>query len=317
MTLVVVLALVIGLLLGLLGGGGSILTVPVLVYLMDLEPKTAIATSLVVVGTTSLIAMIGHARGGRVCWLTGLVFGLAGMAGAYGGGRLAALLPGQVLLLLFAAVMLGTAGAMLRGRPADHRRRLQPVCPRQTNFAAVLFDGLLVGALNGLVGVGGGFVIVPALHLLGELPMHAAVGTSLLVIAMNSAAALLGYASHVRLDFHLVGIVTGAAVVGSLVGGLLSRRLSGTALRRGFGLFVIAIAGYLLYRELNWGVLADAWRLALAHRDFLRGFGTAAGLIGLYGLWRRLHRRARPRLRKAGRRPGARSPSVRDGFPLR
>ncbi|MGZ8217743.1 sulfite exporter TauE/SafE family protein [Methylomagnum sp.] len=289
MTLVIALALVIGLLLGLLGGGGSILTVPVLVYLVGLDPKTAIATSLVVVGATSVIAVIGHARGGRVCWKTGYVFGLAGMAGAYGGGRLAAFLPGHVLLLLFALVMLGTATAMLKGRKEEAGQRSGPICPRKLNMPAVLFDGLLVGALNGLVGVGGGFVIVPALNLLGGLPMHAAVGTSLLVIAMNSMAALAGYSSHVSIDLHLVGIVTGAAVAGSLVGGLFSKRLSGNVLRRGFGVFVIAIAGYLLHRELSWEVFKEIQRLVLEHRDFFWGLLTAAAVLLLYWLRGMIH----------------------------
>jgi hypothetical protein len=289
MTLVIALALVIGLLLGLLGGGGSILTVPVLVYLVGLDPKTAIATSLVVVGATSVIAVIGHARGGRVCWKTGYVFGLAGMAGAYGGGRLAAYLPGHVLLLLFAAVMLGTAAAMLKGRKEESGPRTGPICPRKLNLPAVLFDGLLVGALNGLVGVGGGFVIVPALNLLGGLPMHAAVGTSLLVIAMNSLAALAGYSSHVSIDLSLVGIVTGAAVTGSLVGGMLSRRVSANALRRWFGLFVIGVAVYLLYRELSWAVLEEIQGLIREHRDFFWGLLTAAAVLLLYWLRGMIH----------------------------
>ncbi len=289
MALVMLLSLVIGLLLGLLGGGGSILTVPVLVYLVGLEPKTAIATSLVVVGATSVVAAIGHARGGRVCWKTGYVFGLAGMLGAYGGGRLAAYIPGHILLLLFAVVMLGTAGAMLKGRKEPARRPNGPLCPAQLNLPAVLFDGLLVGALNGLVGVGGGFVIVPALNLLGGLPMHAAVGTSLLVIAMNSAAALAGYATHVSIDLHLVAVVTGAAVAGSLIGGLLSKRLSGNVLRRGFGVFVVAIAGYLLHRELSWEVIAEARRLVLEHRDFFWGLLTAVAILALYWLRGLIH----------------------------
>lgn len=289
MTLVIGFALLIGLLLGLLGGGGSILTVPVMVYLVGLEPKTAIATSLVVVGTTSMVAVLGHARRGRVCWKTGYAFGLAGMAGAYGGGRLAALIPGNILLILFALVMLGTAGAMLAGRKEAVQAPGSPLCPGRLNIPAVLFDGLLVGALTGLVGVGGGFVIVPALNLLGRLPMHAAVGTSLLVIAMNSGAALLGYAAHVSIDLQLVGVVTAAAVIGSLSGGLLSKKLSGNALRRGFGVFVIAIAGYLLYRELSFEVIAEVERLVLEHRDFFWGLLTAAAIMLLNWLRGLIH----------------------------
>ncbi|BBL76492.1 sulfite exporter TauE/SafE family protein [Methylomagnum ishizawai] len=290
MGLMLGLAGVIGLLLGLLGGGGSILTVPVLVYVAGLDSKTAIATSLVVVGTTSLVAVVGHARGGRVCWKNGYGFGLAGMAGAYGGGRLAAYVPGHILLLLFALVMLATAAAMLKGRGRETQPHTGgPICPRRLNVPAVLFDGFLVGALNGLVGVGGGFVIVPALNLLGGLPMHAAVGTSLLVIAMNSAAALAGYASHVSFDPHLVMLFTGAAVVGSVVGGWLSKRISGNALRRGFGVFVIAIAAYLLHRELSWAVVDEVRRVVLEHRDFFWGLMTALAILALYWLRGLIH----------------------------
>lgn len=292
MTLLIFLALTIGLLLGLLGGGGSILTVPVLVYLVGLEPKSAIATSLMVVGVTSLVAMIHHARARRVCWKTGFVFGLAGMLGAYGGGRVAAYLPGHLILLLFAVVMLGTALAMMRGRRgggAEASVSGLRICPVYLPVLVILSDGLLVGAVTGLVGVGGGFVIVPALNLLGGLPMHAAVGTSLLVIAMQSFAALAGYSSHVAIDPHLVGIVTGAAVVGALLGGMLSHRISAGLLRRGFGAFVAAIACYLFYRELSWDLLDEARVLLGEHADFFLGLLTAVSFMMLYRLWSWIH----------------------------
>ena len=291
LTLLIGITLLIGLLLGLLGGGGSILMVPVLVYLVGLEPKTAIATALVVVGLTSLVAVIGHARAGRVCWKNGCAFGSAGMLGAYGGGRLAAYVPGRILLLMFALIMLGTALTMLLG----HRDRSTPVpghiCPTRLNWPAVLFDGLLVGAINGLLGVGGGFVIVPALNILGGLPIHAAIGTSLLIIAMNSMAALAGYASHVSIDFKLAGIVTGAAILGSVFGSLLSRRIGSQILRRGFGVFVISVAGYLLYRELSWNALAEVQRLLQEHEEFFRGMLTAVAIMALYWFRGMIHHR--------------------------
>ncbi len=288
MLTLVLLSLLIGLLLGLLGGGGSILTVPVLVYVAGLEPKAAIASSLVVVGITSLVAMSRHARCGRVCWKTGLLFGAAGMLGAYGGGRVAAFIPGGVLLVLFAGLMLGTAYAMLRSskRVDAPARAGLPLCPLRLPLLPILFDGLLVGAGTGLVGAGGGFLVVPALNLLGGLPMHAAVGTSLLVIALKSFAALAGYVSHVEIDFELVGVVTGAAMVGGFAGEMLSSRVSGRMLRRGFGMFVALVAVYVLHRELQWAMLAELLQVLLAHAEFFLG---ALSLFLLHGLYRLGH----------------------------
>lgn len=280
MTLVLVMALGIGVLLGLLGGGGSVLMVPMLVYVAGFSPKEAITTSLVVVGFTSLTALIGHVRGGRVCWKMGTVFGLAGMAGAYGGGRAAAALPGGILLILFGLVMLATSMAMLRGRRGgDGLSGRATMCPLRLPLFAVLFDGALVGTLTGLVGAGGGFMIVPALNLLGRLPMHAAVATSLLVVAMNSLAALLGYAGHVQIRYDLAAPIAGAAVAGSLVGGLLAARLGGQILRRIFGGFVALIAAFLMYSELTLDRLDEIGELASAHPDFFRG--AAAVLVAI------------------------------------
>jgi uncharacterized membrane protein YfcA len=289
------ITVIVGLLLGLLGGGGSILMVPVLVYLAGMEPKTAIATSLVVVGLTSLIAVLSHARDARVCWKNGWVFGLSGMLGAYGGGRLAAYVPGKILLLMFAIVMLGTALTLL----AAHRDRSAgtgppgdaPLCPTRLNLPAVLFDGFLVGAITGLVGVGGGFIIVPALNILGGLPIRAAIGTSLLVIVMNSAAALAGYGSHVHIDPEFTAIITGAAISGSLIGSVLSRRVSSTRLRRSFGLFVIGVAGYLLHRELSWQAITEIRQLVTQHREFFRGVLTAMTVMVLYWFRGMVHQR--------------------------
>lgn len=299
MATLILLASGIGLLLGLLGGGGSILTVPMLVYVAGLEPKSAIASSLVVVGTTSLAAMANHARLGRVCWKTGALFGVAGMAGAYGGGRVAAFIPGHVLLILFALVMLGTAWAMLRGRRGgDTPENRLPPCPLRLPLLPILFDGLLVGAFTGMVGVGGGFLIVPALNLLGGLPLRAAVGTSLLVIALQSCAALAGYASHVEMDMGLVSAVTCAAVSGGLAGGMLSRHVSGKALRRGFAVAVVAVAAYVLHRELRPALLADALEAVLRHGEFFGGALTVFLLHSLYrmGGWVHNHTKSRPSL---------------------
>ncbi len=292
MALLLTLTFLIGLLLGLLGGGGSVLAVPVLVYLQHMEAKIAIATALVMVGATSLTAMVGHARSGKVCWKTGLVFAAAGMLGAYGGGRLAGYVPGNVLLLLFAAVMLATAGAMLGGGKAQGRRRADGICPARIPVPAIVLDGLLVGSITGLVGAGGGFLIVPALNLFAGLPMHMAVGTSLFVLTLNSAAAFSGYMNHVTIDWLTTGAITASAAVGSLLGGLLSRRLSGRGLKRIFGVFVLLVALYILHRELTAELVTEIDTLARAHLDFLSGAAAAIAVALAYRLFAWAHARA-------------------------
>lgn len=247
--LTVVLAVFVGIALGLLGGGGSILTVPLLAYVTGMEAKQAIATSLLVVGSTSAIAAISHARAGRVQWRTGLIFGVAGMAGAYGGGLLARFIPGTLLLIGFAVMMIATAIAMLRGRedsevaPADPNHRI-PV-PK------VVTEGLVVGLVTGLVGAGGGFLVVPALALLGGLPMPVAVGTSLVVIAMKSFAGFAGYLSSVTIDWTVAAMVTAAAVVGALAGARLTALVNPDSLRKAFGWFVLVMSSVILVEEVH------------------------------------------------------------------
>ena len=239
-------AVLIGVSLGLLGGGGSILAVPLLIYVAGLPTKEAIATSLLVVGATSAVGVLPHARAHRVRWRTGLTFGVAGMTGAYAGGRLAGFVPAGVLLTAFALMMLATAAAMIRGRrPVEGRPT-----PRELPTLRVILDGVVVGLVTGLVGAGGGFLVVPALALLGGLPMPVAVGTSLVVIAMKSFAGLAGYLSSVRIDWTLAAAVTVAAIVGSLLGGRLAGRIPEHVLRLSFGWFVVAMGGFVLARQL-------------------------------------------------------------------
>lgn len=241
------LAVFVGVALGLLGGGGSIVTVPLLAYVAGMDAKQAIATSLLVVGVTSTIGAISHARAGRVQWRTGLIFGAAGMAGAFGGGLLARFIPGTVLLIGFAVMMIATAVAMLRGRTnvdgSEAGNRL-PV-PK------IIAEGLVVGLVTGLVGAGGGFLVVPALALLGGLPMPIAVGTSLVVIAMKSFAGLGGYLSSVQINWTVALAVTAAAVVGALVGARLTAKVNPDALRRAFGWFVLAMSSVILAQEIH------------------------------------------------------------------
>lgn len=246
LVLVLLLALVVGLSLGLLGGGGSILAVPLLTYVAGMEPHEAVASSLVVVGVTSAVAALSHARRGHVRWRTGLLFGAAGMAGAFAGGLLGSRIPGAVLMVAFAVMMLATAAAMLRGR----RTRAATDTGHGPRVGRVVLDGLAVGLITGLVGAGGGFLVVPALVLLGGLAMPAAVGTSLMVIAMKSAGGLAGYLTGVTLDWALVGAVTAVAVAGSLLGARLVPLVPEAALRRGFGVFVLVMGVVVLVQEL-------------------------------------------------------------------
>ena len=247
LALTLLLAVLIGVSLGLLGGGGSILTVPILAYVAGLPAKEAIAASLVVVGVTSAVGAVSHARAGRVRWRTGVSFGAAGMAGAFLGGLLGGHIPSTVLMMAFALMMIATSVAMLRGRrgaPAEEGPTREPSAGR------IVLEGLAVGLVTGLVGAGGGFLVVPALALLAGLPMPVAVGTSLVVIAMKSFAGLAGYLTSVSLDWALVGGVTLAAVLGSLLGARAAGHLPEQALRTGFGVFVLAMGALVLVQEL-------------------------------------------------------------------
>lgn len=238
------LSVLIGVSLGLLGGGGSILTTPILMYALGVEAKPAIATSLLVVGVTSIAGVVQHARAGNVAWKTGLGFGAGGMAGAYAGGFIAAWFSAKVLLLLFAGMMVATAIAMFRGRE-DHGSAELARHP----LWKIVAEGVVVGVVTGLVGAGGGFLVVPALALLGGLPMQKAVGTSLLVIALKSFAGYAGHAAHVTVDLQLAALVSGAAVVGSFAGSRIAGLVSPRALRRGFAGFVLVMAVFVLYRQ--------------------------------------------------------------------
>lgn len=249
------LAAVIGLSLGLMGGGGSILTVPVFVYVLGFGAKAAIAMSLPVVGATSLVGAASHWRAGNVHLRTALIFGLIAMAGSYLGARLAVFLSGQVQLVTLALVMLAAAISMLRSRPAraaTHGARDSrdsgaggPPLP----MARIVAASLAVGILTGIAGIGGGFLIVPALVVLARVPMKQAVGTSLLVIAMNSASGFAGYAGTVDVPWPFLAAFTGVAIAGVLAGTHLVRFVSAAALRRGFALLLLAVGGLMLYQN--------------------------------------------------------------------
>jgi uncharacterized membrane protein YfcA len=248
MILVVALSVLIGVSLGLLGGGGSILTVPILVYGAGLDPKDGIATSLLVVGATSFAAMLSHARGGRVAWRVGALFGISSMLGAYVGGRVAHFFPARGLLIAFTAMMFVTALAMMRKRKEGDVAKAEPK-PGVPIGAALI--GVGIGLLTGIIGAGGGFVIVPALVLLSGLPMRTAVGTSLLVIAMNSFAGFAGALSHATIHWSLAAAVTAASVCGSLIGASLAGRVKPESLRSGFAWFVLLMAAYMTTKQCS------------------------------------------------------------------
>lgn len=270
------LAVVIGVSLGFFGGGGSILTVPLLVYVFGLPPKQAIASSLLVVAAASVTGAVQHWRAGNVRLRTALLFGVAGMLGAYAGGRAAVFVDGALLLLLFASMMLLTAGAMWRGRRAP----LVSVEPDARAALRLVAQGGAVGLFTGLIGAGGGFLIVPALALWAGLPMPAAIGTSLVIIVMNSIAGFAGYASHVQVDAGLVVTVAATAITGSFLGAGLARRVDPASLRRAFAVFVLVMGGFILVRETQtWiGVAREALPQSVAQLVFV-GVALAVGLI--------------------------------------
>ncbi|MGE0403541.1 MAG: sulfite exporter TauE/SafE family protein [Kofleriaceae bacterium] len=240
------LSILIGLSLGLLGGGGSILTVPVIHYVMGVETHSAIAASLVVVGTTSLAALIPHARARRVQWRTGAIFGASAMLGAYLAGRVAAYIPAAILMAGFGVMMFVTAVAMLRKKASPASG-----APRQrASLALILVEGLVVGAVTGLVGAGGGFLVVPALVLLGGLPIAEAIGTSLLVIALKSFAAFAGSAGNVTIDLKIIVSVAVMAVLGSILGGWTAGKIPAARLQGLFGWFIVVMAVFVLGQEV-------------------------------------------------------------------
>ncbi len=273
------LSIVIGMAVGLLGGGGSILTTPMLVYVMDFDPKQAIAASLFVVAVTSAFGLIQHARAGRVRWRTGLIFGAAGMVGAFTGGQIGARLPGALLLAAFAVMMGATAIAMIRGR-----KKVEGKAHAGLPLFRILLDGFIVGLVTGIVGAGGGFLVVPALVLLGGLPMQAAVGTSLLVVMMKSSAGFVGYAvsfggpsglvamnPETEINWTVTLLVTVFAVIGAVIGAVISGRVHPDRLRKGFGWFVLVMAFFILIQEVGGSIVEFAQGSAIQLIEVIAG----------------------------------------------
>lgn len=251
-TLALALGAVIGALLGLLGGGGSILAVPALVYVLGLDVQQAIPMSLIVVGTASAVGVLPRVRAGQVQWRLATVFALAGIPATFIGTAIGRHLPQSVLMIGFATVMVVAGIRMLQEnagtgtacRVGDGGINWRRCAPRS------IPAGFLVGLLTGLFGVGGGFLIIPALVLMLGVEMSIAVGTSLLIIVANSAAGVLSHLSGADIDWAIAAAFVGTAIAGSLIAGQFGARLDTRRLQRWFAYLVFAVAVYVLVDTL-------------------------------------------------------------------
>ncbi|MDA8093337.1 MAG: sulfite exporter TauE/SafE family protein [Betaproteobacteria bacterium] len=249
-----------GILLGLLGSGGSIITIPTLIYLLGVPPKQAIAMSLGIVAISAAISALNHWHRGNVDLKLAAIFGIFGAGGAYLGTRLGIALPAPVQLTLFAIVMYAAAYRMLKVQRsvfkpvgADVVRPEAAVDALGSGLAGRLWPiallGLAVGGLAGFVGTGGGFLIIPALVLLAGTPMKTAVGTSLVIVTFNCISGFLGYLHSVPIDYRLLAMFTIVMIAGSFAGTMLSHRLSQDTVKRSFGIFLILVASYIVLQS--------------------------------------------------------------------
>lgn len=245
MILALILALAIGFSLALLGSGGSIITLPVLVYAARVPVPQAVGISLAVVGGTTLVASLLNARRGLIHLKAAVLFSATGMIGAFGGAHFTRLVSPSVLLLLFAALMIAAAGFMFRGRS-----EVAVAGKAECHWPRCATTGLAVGGLTGFLGVGGGFLLVPALLIFGRLPLKLAISTSLVVITVNSAAGLLGHLRETPFDWGVAGMFLSVALAGMLAGRAFASRVAVEHLRRAFAWFVLAVAAFVAAK--NW-----------------------------------------------------------------
>lgn len=253
-------SLIIGISLGLIGGGGSILTVPVLVYFMGVDPVLATAYSLFIVGATSLAGVVPKYKQGLVNLKTAVIFGLPAILAVFLTRKyIIPAIPDELfslgefvftksilLMVLFAVLMVFASISMIRGKKEEEASDTKQVF----NYPMIFLEGSVVGVLTGLVGAGGGFLIIPALVILSKLPMKQAVGTSLLIISAKSLIGFTGDIGNITIDWMLILIITGLAVVGIFIGNSLSKKIDGTKLKIGFGWFVLVMGIYILIKEL-------------------------------------------------------------------
>lgn len=254
-------SLIIGLSLGLIGGGGSILTVPVLVYLFGVEPVLATAYSLFIVGATSLVGALPKYKQGELNLKTALIFGIPSIIAVFATrSYIVPAIPSHLftigsftltksllLMLLFAVLMVVASVTMIRTKKVEEEEN---GAEQVFNYPVILLEGAVVGTLTGLVGAGGGFLIIPALVLLSKLPMKQAIGTSLLIIAAKSLIGFTGDLGKHIMDWNLLLLVTALAVIGIFIGNKLSKKVSSVSLKKGFGWFVLVMGIYIIIKEL-------------------------------------------------------------------
>ncbi len=236
----------VGLSMGLIGGGGSIVTVPVLVYVAGIPLREAIALSLLIVGTTALVGALLQARAGNIHWKASGLYGGMGMLGAAFGAQLTPLVPPPILMTLFAALITFVGLRMLRGQP-----EMQVPEKAECSVWKCGITGLAIGVATGFLGVGGGFLIVPALLRFAKLTMRHAIGTSLLILAANSAAGFAAHVSEARGTLALGFAFTAAAVAGMMMGLTLGRRARPEGLQAAFGVLSLTVAALLLTTNIN------------------------------------------------------------------
>lgn len=254
-------ALLIGLVLGLIGGGGSILTVPVLVYLLAIEPVLATAYSLFIVGTTSLVGAVKNIRKKLVDFKTAIVFAIPAFIAVYSTRKfLVPAIPEHIftvgnftltkdvaIMIFFAIIMLLASVSMIRGRKDKGDEEAQEV---SYNYPLIILEGAVVGLLTGIVGAGGGFLIIPALVLLAKLPMKKAVATSLLIIAIKSLIGFIGDVENLEIEWDFLLTFTAVSVVGIFIGIWLNKFIPGDKLKKSFGWFVLVMGLYIIIKEL-------------------------------------------------------------------